>query len=312
MAQVSNTYYLKDVSGSRSGDDITQDESAIIQFDSVVETYQDAVTFSGFKKGQQHRSGKLLFLNGDINANVHDDSNGTTWIFELSYSTLNRGSSSNSDPNTGTYRPEVDLGKWTYTRVVDRDKVTGLLVANTAGDPYDPLPIETISAPTISITIQEFSPNMGRLEDLGSINSADISIAGVSIPKYCGMFDDYQTKPFWDEEGYLTFRNTYTFKLKYFKNKAGNQIGFTLEAASNGFNFIDLTNANQLTEIQVADPNFPTDRKKDVPTASPLPLDIAGQSPVQGGYIGPAYQEFVVNDVVDFNQYGLPTAYPVN
>jgi len=312
MAQVTNTYYLKDVSGSRSGDDITQTESAIIVFDSVVETYQDAVTFSGFKKGQQHRSGKLLFLNGDIDATVNTDSNATTWLFGLTYSTLSRGSASNSDPNTGTYRPEVDLGKWSYTRVVDRDKVTGLLIANTAGDPPDPLPIETISSPTISVTIQEFSPNMGRLDDIGSINSADLSIAGKDIPKYCGMFDDYTTKPFWDEEGYLTFRNTFVFKLKFFKNKAGQQIGFTLESASQGFNFLDTGNANQLTEIQVADPNFPTNRKKDVPVANPMPLDINGQSPLQAGYTEPAYQEFVVNDVIDFSTFGLPTAYPVN
>lgn len=312
MAQVVSIDYLKDVSGTRSGDTITQTETAIIVFDSVVETYSDASVSSGFKKGQQHRSGKLLFLNDDFDASVHPDSNATTWIFELTYSNLNVGSSSNSDPNTGTYRPEVVLGKWTYTRVVDRDKVTGDLVANTAGDPYDPLPIETISSSTVSVTIQEFSPNMERLEDVGSINVAAATIAGIPIPKYCGMFDDYKTQPFWDEEGYLTFRNTFTFKLKYFKNKAGDQIGFTLESASNGFNFIDLANGNQLTEIQVADPNFPTDRKKDVPTAQPLPLDIAGQSPVQGGYAGPAYQEFVVNDLIDFTTFGLPTAYPVN
>jgi hypothetical protein len=312
MAQVTNTYYLKDVDGTRSGNDITQTESAIVQFDSVVTTVLDAIKFSGFKKGQQHRSGKFLYLNDDISASVHQESNASTWLFELTYSTSNVGSSDNSDPNTGTYRPEVELGKWSYTRVVDRDKVTGLIIANTAGDPPDPLPIETISAPTISVTIQEFSPNMGRLDDIGSINSAELSIAGKPIPKYCGMFDDYSTKPFWDEEGYLTFRNTFVFKLKFFKNKAGQQIGFTLESASQGFNFLDTGNANQLTEIQVADPNFPTDRKKDVPVANPMPLDINGQSPIQAGYTEPAYQEFVVNDVVDFTTFGLPTAYPVN
>jgi hypothetical protein len=42
-----------------------------------------------------------------------------------------------------------------------------------------------------------------------------------------------------------------------------------------------------------------------------MPLDINGQSPIQAGYLGPAYQEFVTADVVNFSQYGLPTAYPV-
>jgi len=309
MAQVVNTFFLKEgLSGETSGTGSTINESVIIVFDTVVNNPLTAISSSGFKKGQQHRSGKLLFLTGGIGADVHQDDTGKTWIFDLSYKTrADSESADNEDPNTGTYRPEVKLGKWTYTRVVDRDKVTGDLVANTAGDIYDPLPIETISAPTISITVQEYSANMGRLQDLGSINSDAIELAGVEAPKYCAMFDDYQTIPRWDNEGNLTFRNTFTFKLKYFKNQAGDLIGFTLEAASQGFNSKDLTAPNGLVEIKVADPESPTDRAKDVPVATPQLLDENGLVTST-----PFYQEFIVQDVIDFTGFGLPTSYPVD
>jgi len=309
MAQVLNTIFLKDgLGGESSGSGSSISESAIIVFNTVVSNPLDAISFSGFKKGQQHRSGKLLFLSGGIRANVHQDDTGVSWIFDLEYSTrANFESADNEDPNTGTYRPEVKLGKWTYTRVVDRDKVTDDPIANTAGDPYDPLPVETISAPTISITIQEYSSNIERLQDVGSINSQEIKLAGLSAPKYCAMFDDYSTTPYWDTEGNLSFRNTFTFKLKYFKNKAGDFIGFTLEAASQGFNSVDVTAPNGIVEIKVADPQFPNNRAKDVPIATPSLLDAGGLVTAV-----PFYQEFVVHDVVDFDGFGLPTSYPVD
>jgi len=305
MAQALNTFFLKEGrGGSVSTTGTTQDESVIIVFDSVVENVDDAVVASGFKPGQQHRSGKFLFLDDSIDAEVHQDDTGRTWMFELTYSS--RSFNPTENDNSGSYRPEIRTGKWTYTIVVDRDKKTGDPIANTVGDPYDPLPIETISAPMLSITIQEYSANMGRLADLGSINNGAITIAGLPAPLYCCMFDDYQSVPYWDEEGYLSFKNTFTFKYKFFKNKAGKEIGFQLEAVNQGFNEKDDTAPNGKVEIKVADPEFPTDRTKDVPVAVPQMLTEAGLKTNE-----PFYQEWVVHDLLDFTQFGLPTAYPV-
>ena len=111
MAQVLNTIFLKDgLGGESSGSGASISESAIIVFNTVVSNPLDAISFSGFKKGQQHRSGKLLFLVGGIRANVHQDDTGISWIFDLEYSTrANSESADNEDPNTGTYRPEVKI-----------------------------------------------------------------------------------------------------------------------------------------------------------------------------------------------------------
>ncbi len=87
MAQVLNTFFLKEGrGGSVSKDGTTQDESVIIVFDAIVEDVDDAVVASGFKPGQQHRSGKFIFLDDSISAEVHQDDTGITWIFGLTYS----------------------------------------------------------------------------------------------------------------------------------------------------------------------------------------------------------------------------------
>jgi len=63
MAQVVDKFFLKDgLGGTRGSSGSTIDETALVVFDAVVDNPLDAITFSGFKKGQQHRSGKLLFL----------------------------------------------------------------------------------------------------------------------------------------------------------------------------------------------------------------------------------------------------------
>ena len=161
-AQVLNTWFLKEGKGGTVSpfDGTTQNETAVIEFDQVVHDVNAAVIASGFKPGQQIRTGALLFLSDSISAEVHQDDTGKTWIFDLVYNSSAFNPTEND--NSGSYRPEIKTGKWSYTIVVDRDKKTGDPIANTVGDPYDPLPIETISAPVLSITIQEYNANMGR------------------------------------------------------------------------------------------------------------------------------------------------------
>lgn len=306
---ITKIHFLKEgLSGSRDDEgNLTQEQTLRVEFSGVVNGVPLALSLiasAGFRSGSLHPVDFMLYLTGDIDAEVLQDDTGKTWDFRLSYTS--KGANATQNSNTGDYRPEVKTGKWAYTVVVDRDKETGDPIANTVGDPYDPLPIDTISAPTLSVTVQEFSANMNRLTQLGSINSGAITIVGVDAPKYCCMFDDYQSTAFWDEEGFLTFKNTFTFKYKFFKNKAKEEIGFKLEAVNQGFNKKDATAPNEKAEIKVADPEFPTDRTKDVPVAVPQMLTEAGVVTNE-----PFYQEWVVHDLLDFTQFALPTAYPV-
>lgn len=301
MATIVNTFWLKNgLSGSESGGVIEQTESVIVEFDQVIDNVLEAIEESGFVLGQTHRFEPTLSIEGSIEAEVVGDDNGTAWQFTLQYSNRPSSGSSSTDDDS-FYIPEVKFGKWSYQIVVDRDKVSGDALGNPAGDPIDPLPVDNVSAPILIITVKENSPNLGRIQDIGSINSSQVKIGGVTIPKYCGMLDDYQPEVYRESEDIVSFENTFTFKLKFFKNVDGERIGFALETLNAGFNFLDPANSNAKTEITVKDKD-----DNDVPVATPQLLDASGNVSTT-----PTYREWIVNDVVNFAQYGLPSSYPV-
>ena len=303
MANVSNTKWLKDGLGGSQDDKgvITHSEAVIIVFDDFVADMVQAISDSGFRAGQVHRSNDFLLLQSNITASAHEDDNAKVWLFELEYSTRGFNEDSQDDE---TYRPSVDISRWSYPRTVTRDKVTGLPILLPTGEPYESAFIEQISAPILSITIKEYSANVDRIAMIGSVNSTQIRIAGITCPKYCAMLDDYIPKPHYDEEGYLTFENTFKIKLKFFKNKSGTEIGFTLESLAASFNQLV---AGQLEAIKVADPQAPTDRSKDILAATPQMVDAAGAVTST-----PYYQEWMPFDSVSFSQFGLPSNYTVS
>jgi len=303
MANVSNTKWLKDGLGGSQDDSgvITHSESVIIVFDDFVTDMVQAISDSGFRGGQVHRSNDFLILQSNVTASVHEDDNAKVWLFELEYSTRGFNESAQDDE---TYRPSVDIGRWSYPRTVTRDKVTGLPILLPTGEPYESAFIEQISAPILSITIKEYSANVDRIAMIGSVNSTQIRIAGITCPKYCAMLDDYIPKPHYDEEGFLTFENTFKIKLKFFKNKSGTEIGFKLESLAASFN---QSVAGQLEAIKVADPQAPTDRSKDILAATPQMVDAVGAVTST-----PYYQEWMPFDSVSFSQFGLPSNYTVS
>lgn len=303
MAQVINTQWLK--AGLGGGQDesgiIIQTESVIITFDSIVTTVKEAIADSGFFVGQVHRDDDLLVLQPGFDSSVHADDNAHVWQFELTYSTAGFNSSSRSD---STYTTEVGISKWTYNRTVLTDQVSKKTILLPTGEIYDSSFEEQVSAPIISVTVKEYTPHTSRIALIGSINSSAITIAGVSIPKYCAMLDDYSPQPHRDEEGYLTFRNTFKIKLKFANNNKGKEIGFTVESLAASFNqVVD----DKLVAIRVADPEFPDDRKKDILAATPQMVDEAGALTTT-----PFYQEWVINNPISFGQFGLPSSYPVS
>lgn len=308
MATISNTYWtLNGLSGSQADGIYEQTEKAIIVFDTVVDNVKEAIESSGFIVGDFHRNDRSLTLQNGIDAEPIGDGSGLEWEFTVNYSTTGFSLGSTSTDDDVFYVPKVKFGKWTYQVVVSKDKESGAAIANPVGDPYDPLPIDTISALLVSVTVKENSPQLGRVQDIGAINNSAFRLVGISIPKYCAMFDDFDTEPFYEDEDIVSFLNTYTFKLKYFKNNAGEQIGFKLENVAAGFNQTSATAPNGKSEIRVADDEFPTDRTKDQPVATPQLLDANGAVTDT-----PYYQEWVVHDLANFAAFGLPNNYPVS
>lgn len=60
----------------------------------------------------------------------------------------------------------------------------GASLANTAGDPFDPVPMAEISCPTIDIVRNESTTPASRAEYQGVINNAAVTIAGITFPKW--------------------------------------------------------------------------------------------------------------------------------
>lgn len=301
MAQVINTQWIKEGLGGSADDNgvITQNESVIITFDEVVGTLTDARSFSGFIAGQRHRNDNKLILQPNFDGNVHPDDNARVWIFDLEYSTAGFNEVSYE---TETYTPKVEISKWTYNRTVVNDKESGDPILLPTGEPYDAAFLEQVSAPIISITVKEYSHNIQRIEEIGSINDNEIRIAGITCPKYCAMLDDYQVRPHEDDKGYLTFQNTFKIKMKFAKNNEGQQIGFKVETLAASFNEVK---DGELVAIKVADPEDPTNREADILAATPQMVDANGAKTSK-----PYYQEWVTDDLTDFSRFGLPTSFP--
>ena len=307
MANIIEQYWLKDGLDTEMDDSglITHRESCIIKYDEIVTTGPEAISSSGFEIGQEHRSNINLFLNEGIQANPIGEDTGAVWRYDLVYTTNGFNISIDGEDNN---RVEVNTGSWTYSAVVEVDKETGDPIETPAGDPYDPMPEDIIAAPILIITKRENSARIDNLENVGSINRSGIRIAGLNLPKYCAMLADYQSNPVIDDRGNLTFRNTYTIKGLYKKNKSGQVIGFKQEVLARGFN--EINSEGVKTEIIVKTPKDSDDLSQgydDVPTAEPLKLSSTGSVTDT-----PYYQEFVIHDLYDFSNFNLPSSYPIN
>ena len=211
-------------SASRANDATELSESRFITFDAVVTDAVDAITSSAYEIGEDHPNYTSLNL-ASINCNPHS---GTEWFFELTYTDNQTRSSSSATP--AEFKALINYGSWSFQRVVEVDKTNPLtIIQNSAGEKFDPPPLETITYPTISVTVRENTPNINFVEDVGSINDALIDIVGVTIPPYCGMLADYKIEPVTDPEtGVVRYNNTFTFQLNFNKDQSNSAstIGF--------------------------------------------------------------------------------------
>ena len=281
-------------SASRANDATQLSESHFITFDVVVNDAVDAINSSSYSIGMNHPNYTSMKLEG-INATPHS---GTEWFFEVTWTDNQTRSSSSATP--AQFKALIDYGSWSYQRVVEVDKSNPLIIIqNSAGEKFDPPPLETITYPAISVTVRENTPNINFVEDVGSINDASIDIVGITIPPYCGMLADYKISPVTDPvTGVVRYNNTFTFQLNFNKDQEDDTvtIGFKTQIANAGLN--DLDNLSAIPQ-QILDANLQ-------PVNTPQFLD-----PVTGIVSrSPNYLTFVVNDLVDFSTFGLPTTYP--
>jgi len=282
---------LDGANGSSTTESTELQETWYIKYDEVASDASIAISHSGFFCGLEHPNNVWLSLQS-IEA---ESISGQEWIISLSYTTEQTNVNNGGDAED--FKTDVQFSKWTYQRVVTKDKETGDDVVNKAGEPFDSPVVEEISCPVVSVTRRKTSPNMEIIQNIGSINSVAFTLVGIEIPKYCAQLSDYRVERNQDQDGNAFYIQTFEFKLNFNKSKDTNEtIGFKAEVANVGFNYTDGT---KLQEIKI----------QNSPVTTPQFLDATG------GYSttsppAPNYIQFVINDLFNFKTYNLPTRYP--
>ena len=106
-------------------------ETWYIKYDEIATDASDAISHSGFFAGEEHPNNVWLSLQS-VDA---ESISGQEWIISLSYTT--EQTNINNVDNPEDFKTDVQFSKWTYQRVVTKDKETGEPVVNKAGEPFD-------------------------------------------------------------------------------------------------------------------------------------------------------------------------------
>ena len=149
-------------SASSTYNESTLEEQWYIKYDTVASDPNEAIRNSGFLNGEEHPN-NVWFSLQSIEAEAQS---GQEWIISLTYTTR-QTDINGSDVD---FKTDIQFSKWTYQRVVTKDKETGADVVNSAGDPFDSPIVEEIACPVVSVTRRRTAPNMELIQKIGSIN----------------------------------------------------------------------------------------------------------------------------------------------
>lgn len=274
-------------SASSTYNESTLEEQWYIKYDTVASDPNEAIRNSGFLNGEEHPN-NVWFSLQSIEAEAQS---GQEWIISLTYTTR-QTDINGSDVD---FKTDVQFSKWTYQRVVTKDKETGADVVNSAGDPFDSPIVEEIACPVVSVTRRRTAPNMEIIQKIGSINSGEFVLVGITIPKYCAQLSDYRIERGQDQDGNAFYTQTFEFKLNFNKSEdTGEIIGFKAEVANTGF------------RVSKGSGDFANILYQGEPITTPAFLTADGTS----GTSTPNYKQFVINNLDNFSSFNLPTRYP--
>ena len=280
---------LDGANGSSTTESTELSETWYIKYDEVASDASVAISHSGFFCGLEHPNNVWLSLQS-IEA---DSISGQEWVISLNYTT--EQTNINNGEGDVNFKTDVQFGKWTYQRVVTKDKETGDDVVNKAGEPFDSPVVEEISCPVVSVTRRKTAPNMEIIQNIGSINSVAFTLVGIEIPKYCAQLSDYRVDRNQDQDGNAFYTQTFEFKLNFNKSQDTSEtIGFKAEVANTGF------------RVSKGADKYANITYEGQPITSPAFLNDDGTRATST----PNYIQFVINDLFNFKTYNLPTRYP--
>ena len=296
MSIISLDYPIEGMSAEKSANSQSQTEIAIAIFDTAPANGIDAIAQSGFKSGMRHRTMTWLSIeDGSLTAQPMDS--GKEWEISAKYSAA--GSVNNSSDNIEEFRNKVVPFNWSYSKVVTNDMETGEPIETYAGDPIDPPYMQVVPNIGWRVTLRETNANVQRNFLVGSINNAQFTMLGISVPKYCAQFSNYTPDPRYDSDSNLYFLNTYEIKLNFaLSQDRTTRIGFKPENISAGFNQLKVASDKTGGTNRI----YGADKQ---PVTKMVKLGENGQVTDTA-----VYQQWVINNLTSFASFGLPTSYP--
>lgn len=194
---MANTFNLYETTGALGRDGNTYTARYKIKTDSILsaaEVLAAGVAASALPSPYQvHPNDATSYVNG-VSLEVADD-DPNNWIATVSYSPLPAGQSATTNPLDE--KPVITWGFSDYDLVADKDYL-GALVKNSAGDAFDPPLTETFSFLTLNITrnVSAVGYNPLNARDYkNSVNSANVTVAGITITALDGLLKDYSMEP---------------------------------------------------------------------------------------------------------------------
>ena len=288
--------WLKDgQTADRDADGTSLTEILFIQFDEIQTDAVQVIKSAEMYVGDPHRNHSEL----SIESMSPTSESGYEWKISVTYTTEATFDNSNGAVDSSDYKYSVEVNSWSFERVIEYDIKTGEAIANSARDRYDPPPMKVVVYPELVITKKESSANMGRLNDVGKVNSSAVRIAGVDIPAGTAMLAGFEPQTQRDEDGRLYFLNTYVIRINNDTDNDKKPIGFKFHALNAGF--------NQLVDGK----QEPIMINNEVATI-PQPLDDTGALLSESDRLNNryTYRTFTIHAETNFSKFGLPSNFP--
>lgn len=167
------------------------------------------------------------------------------------------------------------------SRDLVRDAATGAILVNTAGQPFDSVPQIDVPSPTFTKVLKTTTRQTWAVH-LGCINSAQVTVGGVTCPKHCLRCVQLDEERLWNDD--FGFLYKYTIGLQYMSNMAviegGNsatEIGWDVAVVSAG-TMEKKTADSKATPIMV-----PNAKGNPVYASTPILLDANGKAMLESG-----------------------------
>ena len=239
----------------------------------------EVATFAGLPSLRSaHTAGSALkcvgysFEEGDINGR-------RVLYVDVSFSTDASEAAEANKPPRGQAVESIGWRSGSVQRDMVKDAITGKMLLNTAGQPFDSVPQIDIPSPVFTKVIKTTTRQSSWLSCYGSVNSGTMSLGGVSCAAHCVRCVQCDEERLWNDE--FGFKYKYTCGFQVMKNVASiageseTDIGWDLAAVSTGTMELKTVGSDEvLVPISV----ISKETGKEVYVSQPVLLDEDGHA----------------------------------